>query len=105
MKSGKITIFCPLIRVSGYKLLGEGTQKLRRGTQIIFFDGMCGLRSETPPISKDFSPSKMTDLTAFSRYGFSPQKVTDIQTFCNFCKMGPSEGFLMKMGPISKDLL
>ena len=70
-----------------------------RGVLELFFDGVCGPRSEPLPISKDFSPSKNGWFKAFFRNfrksgpiskGFSTSKWLILQFFRDFCEMGPS---------------
>ena len=51
-----------------------------RGVLKLVFDGVCGTRSETLPISKDFSTSKTADFTVFFFFFF----------FRNFREMGPT---------------
>ena len=67
------------------------------GNSDYFLTG-CAARGLKPlPISKDFSPSKMTDLTFWNfrksesiSKGFCTSKMANFTFFCNFCKMGPS---------------
>ena len=60
------------------------------GTQL-YFDGVCGPRSETLPIFKDFLPLKMADLTVF---GFVYVLFCFVFFLQNFDESGPiSKGF------------
>ena len=72
------------------------------GVLELFFDGVCGPRSETRiPIDKLFEIFANQD--PFLRV-FLPKKRADFTIFCKFCKMGPPlRIFFTKMGPMSKD--
>ena len=108
-----------LSHVSSTTSLVRKCRMLVQGVFESFFDGICGLRSETPThYLKDFSSSRNGWFDCFFKIfkNWNPFlrgfhfKTADlylfIYHFCNFHKMGLSfKDFLMKMGPKSKDLL
>ena len=80
----------------------------------LFFDEVCGLRCETLPISKDFSPCKKSaDWTVFSKFSqigthfqvfFYLTNGWFYQFFTVLVKWDPLLRFFwIKMGPMSKD--
>ena len=86
------------------------------GVLELFFDGVCGRRSETPthiPYLRISLPPKTADLTVFLEFFanrdpflmiFLPKKRLILQFFHDFGETEPSsKDFLTKMGPMSMD--